>query len=817
VRSEWNWRAPSILVGLAAFGAALLLAAHGQAAVAGRHGSDDLYVTRQGATQAVLVVSARAGRNEFKAAADLAEYIERMSGARPGIAREPAEIESALAGNRPLLVVGEKAFELQPDLRQSVGAAAKQNPVWRADAILLRRNGNRVYIAGNSDLAHYFAAADLLRRWGARWYLPGEFGECVPVEPDLVVGDLDMVYASPFEVRNYWISWLGDPTGMEDFQRRNMMTARAELPPTGHSLGKYTAGLGQGKFDIPITAPETAEHVARQVEPFFAKGVNFSLGMEDGLYASDDPHDRELTRLQWDKYTLRWSITDAMLEMYNNVLAILHRKYPDSRSKVGFLAYSNMTLPPVRPVHADSALFAEIAPIDLDPIHSVDDPRSPERAEFRDMLARWAQVMGGRLTIYDYDQSMLIWRDLPNPSHMAFRQDVQHYRRAGILGVSTESRNALATTFLNLHLRAQLLWNPDADADVLLAEFYEKFYGPAAGPMRDYWQTIFAAWNDTIVTEHEYFVAPAIYTPTLVERVRFSLTEAERLVRPLEARNNALSRNERLFVERMRFTRLGFEVIDAYLAMVKAAATDGDFEAAVAAGERGLRARAELTAMSKTFTTTRIENGYAFWPGEVKQYAELLPLTNGVQGTLVMRLPIEWAFHRDAARKGLELGYASAAVNLSYWKDVDAKSDVWSRKDFPDAWEMLRTDLYAQAQGIRHRDGHSFVGDLWYRTDLDLTEAQARGLLHVMFPGVFGACRLYVDGTEIATRAQDPLWWQNDYRFEWDVDLAGKLKAGNNMLALACGSAGHFAGIFRRPFLYEAVAPQPTPIGMPSQ
>ena len=46
--------------------------------------------------------------------------------------------------------------------------------------------------------------------------------------------------------------------------------------------------------------------------------------------------------------------------------------------------------------------------------------------------------------------------------------------------------------------------------------------------------------------------------------------------------------------------------------MVRSAATDVDFAAAVDAGERGLRARNELAAMNKAFTTTRIENGQPF-------------------------------------------------------------------------------------------------------------------------------------------------------------------------------------------------------------
>ena len=110
------------------------------------------------------------------------------------------------------------------------------------------------------------------------------------------------------------------------------------------------------------------------------------------------------------------------------------------------------------------------------------------------MLQKWARVMEGRLCIYDYDQGMLVWRDIPNPSHQAFRQDVQHYRRAGILGVNTESRGALGTTFLNLYLRAQMLWNPDVDLDAVLdpslfvgrsAEQVDEFIAAVVEPIRD--------------------------------------------------------------------------------------------------------------------------------------------------------------------------------------------------------------------------------------------------------------------------------------------------------------------------------------------
>ena len=775
---------------------------HCFAATAGVSGADDLIVATRGKAVARIVVTGTAGEHEKRAADDLAKYIGLMCGAKPNIV-------NSLPGSGPVIVVGEAAVKAQPKLKGILASVLKKKPMLRADGIVIHREGNRVYVAGNHDLAHYFAAVELLRMWGCRWYVPTEFGECIPEERELKVGKLEHSYGSPFEIRNYWISWVGDNAGAEDFRRRNLMTGRTQMPPTGHALGKFTKGLGKGTFHFPITNAKTAGHVAALVEKDFAAGKAFSLGMEDGSYDSDDAKDQKLMKLQWDKYFLRWSVTDPMLELYNNVAAILQKKHPNSRGRIGFLAYANMTIPPVRDMTAERSLFCELAPIDIDPIHGMDDPQSPPRQEYRDMLHRWAKVMQGRLAIYDYDQGMLVWRDMPNPSHQSFRQDVKHYRDAGVLGVNTESRNAIATTFLNLHIRGRLMWNPDADVDALLADFYPRFYGPAAAPMQKYWTAIFDAWANTICTEHEYFIAPAIYTPKVLAVMKSSLSEAEKITNGLK-RKPSQSRNEQLYIQRMTFTRYSHDITAGYMEMVRAANTECDYAGAVNAGERSLAVREKLTDMNGTFTTYRNykveQNGYAWWPGEVRQYRELIPFVDGTKGKLITRLPLNWAFRRDAKRVGVKQQYASSAVDLSYWNDHRESLTPDSRKDYPDQWEMLHTDLYAQAQGIRHPDRQSFVGDMWYRTDVELTADQIKGTPHIKFPGVFNECRLYINGKEVAFRKQGKMWWLNDYRFEWDVDLSGKLKTGKNTVALRCNCEHHFGGMFRRPFLYAANA-----------
>jgi len=793
-----------LVLGLAALG----LPGAGTDAAEDR-GESDLIVASGGKSHAQIIVSPSAGPRERRAAEDLARYVERMSGAKVPVVSERRAIDAALRRDTPLLLVGQEAIRARPELRKTLSRVLKRRPHLRTDGIVLKRDANRIYVAGNNDASHYFAAVELLRHWGCRWFLPTEFGECIPEHDELRVSELNHVHSSPFEIRSYWISWIGDRSGEAEFQARNLLTGRGHMPPTGHALGRYTKGLGKGTFSFPITAPETARHVAAQVETTYRDGGALSLGMEDGSYDCEDAKDEELMKLRWDKYFLRWSVTDPMLELYNNVARILRDRHPDSDGKIGFLAYANMTLPPVRKMVAERSLFCELAPIDIDPIHGMDDPQSPPRREFRDMLYRWAEVMQGRLAIYDYDQGMLVWRDLPNPSHQAFRQDVQHYRKAGVLGVNTESRGAFATTFLNLYLRARLLWNPDEDTDALLEEFYPKFYGPAAEPMREYWSAIYRAWRETIVTEHEYFVAPAIYTPELLKLLRDKLESAENITAGVATRGRELTRNEQLLLRRMEFTRTSYEILDAYMEMVRAAARDVDYATAVAAGERGLKARAAMTALGGIFTTTRLEgDGAPWWPGEVRQYRELLSLTNGTRGELVARLPLEWTFRRDPDRRGLTQGHHVKPPDLSYWNAHKDEYDLDSRKDHPSSrWEVLRTDLYAQAGGIRHPDRQSFTGDLWYRTDVDLDAEELQGAVHLRFPGVFGECWLYVNGEEAAHREQQKLWWRNDYRFEWDVDLTAKLTAGKSTLTLRSSCEHHLGGLFRRPFLYRRLAP----------
>jgi hypothetical protein len=755
--------------------------------------ADELVVADKGATQATIVVAATAGEWEKKAAEDLAKYIEMMSGAKVPV--------GAAAGNGPTIYIGAAAIAADGSLNEALAKAAKKNPILRADAVVLKRRGNKLLIAGNNDESHYYAVAELLRRWGCRWYVPTEFGECVPDKPRLAVDKLDYAYGSPFEVRKYWLSWDGDTTGQGEFQHRNFMNN--QFVPNGHNMEKYVKDLvpaGKTPFNVPISDPKTAEHVAAQAAADFAAGKDVMLGMDDGLYVSDYARDNDLKANLQDKYYLTFNMTDPFFDFYNNVARTLLKAKPDSKSKIGFLVYSNITIPPQRDTVAEKPLVAYIAPIDIDPIHAMDDPSAPARQEYGAMMERWAEVMQGRLAIYDYDQNMMVWRDIPNPSHMAFERDVPHYLKAGILGVDTESRGATATTMLNLYFRGQLLWDPKATTEAELKEFYVNFYGPAAEPMSQYWTAIFERWKNTVVSEHEYFLIPAIYPREFVKGLAKHVAAAEKA-----AAGAGDSRNGKHFAERVKFTRLCYDLLDQTTAMIEAAATNADFAAAAEAGKKALATRETLTTMNPTFTTYKVigENGPAWFPGEVQMYGDL---AKKLDGKVVARLPVEWAFRRDPHDTGLARSWGRATPDLAAWNKSESTTDPVARhlRFQSGDWEMVRTDLYLQAQGILHPDFQSFTGYGWYNTSIKLDGGQAAGKVHLLFPGVFNECWLYVNGSMVSHREQKGVWWMNDYKLDWDVDLSGVLKEGVNTISMRIFNPHHFGGIFRRPLLYRA-------------
>jgi len=204
--------------------------------------------------------------------------------------------------------------------------------------------------------------------------------------------------------------------------------------------------------------------------------------------------------------------------------------------------------------------------------------------------------------------------------------------------------------------------------------------------------------------------------------------------------------------------------------------------------------------MNPTFTTYRAigESGPAWFPGEVQHMRNLAALADGTKGTMLLQMPLTWAFRRGAP----------LAPNWVYKGPEGGIPDDHALATQPptaaNGWSASRTDLYLQAQGVLNQDGQSYTGHYWYQTMVDLSADKIRGEVYLMLPGLFNEAWLYINGEMVAHRSSyiEPSW-RNDYTFEWDVNIASRLKPGNNVIAIRGFNPHHFGGMFRRPFLYQ--------------
>ena len=105
----------------------------------------ELVIASKSAPQATIVLAPNAGPWEQRAATDLQKYIRLMSGAEPAIAAVAPE------AGAPTLYVGQAALAIDPTLRTALDRVAKPSPAIRSDAIVVRRNKNRVLLAGSND------------------------------------------------------------------------------------------------------------------------------------------------------------------------------------------------------------------------------------------------------------------------------------------------------------------------------------------------------------------------------------------------------------------------------------------------------------------------------------------------------------------------------------------------------------------------------------------------------------------------------------------------------------------------------------------
>jgi hypothetical protein len=445
--------------------------------------AQSLQVADNGRAIAPVVVSANASDATKTVAAELADYLGRISGAK-------FEVQTG-DGSRGI-VLGTLAEFPSPSLGKPLEI---RNSYDGREAFAIRTEKDRVLLLGATDVGASHAAFRLLEHLGCRWFFPAPEWEVVPTQRALSVS-LDETDRPRILARRIWYGYgvfndKGHPRGgsaLKDYEawaRRNRMASSFRVN-AGHAWQSIILANKQ-------TFDEHPEYLAlvkgkRGGEQLCVSNPEVQrLAIEWALAFLDKSPDREMVSMECsdgvghcecENCLKLGNISNRVFGLANHVAREVARKHPGKM--VGCLAYAHHSEPPS--FELEPNLYVQLTAGFTYGRYTHDEllelwPKKCSNLGFYEYFSVWP---------WDFDR-------LPggNAANLTrTKMVIDRYLKAGATSFDAESGNNWGVHGRGYYIANKLLWNPDADVNALLADFYEKAFGPGAPAMKRYYERL---------------------------------------------------------------------------------------------------------------------------------------------------------------------------------------------------------------------------------------------------------------------------------------------------------------------------------------
>lgn len=634
----------------------------------------DVPLVEDGRPLAAIVVTPEATETERFAAEEIRRIVRESTGAE-------LQITTDVPDDAAFVSVGRTAAAEQ--LGYEADAA---NP----DPYMIRTGPDRVFVLGRGDRGTIYAAYDLLRRIvGARWVMPGAIGEIIPRRADVIVPEMDLHDAPAFRFR------IAAGFRDEDYRvwaSRNRLQVLSQSPgawaePAMEKLGGYVKGTMHHAFDSLLPEeqyyedhPEYYALVGdervpgrraqlcvsnRDVRRIVAeKAIAFFDEHPEATFFSLCPNDTqtwcecEACRAYDTETMQRWGreypvVSDRYFAFVNAVADRLAEVHPDKLLYT--FAYQNYTWPPKTHLPRENVIVSLCHMVPACYSHPLTDPECEKNVQFNELLGDWADVHDN-MWYYAYTCKSM-WEGMPWPIARRLATDIRRLDEAGFRGFYSQGSQRLwGQLGFNFYVMARMLWEPQADVEATLDEYFELAFGPAADAMRDFYGTL-----------EESFTAPDVHVHHEVELWAEAVLDAQ----TREACTSALSRA----VEQAG----GDPDVRARIAPVAAAYRYAELRVEALQAERQWRDAGDVGALR------RATEAYA----EIMQIAEDNPGDESVGWGSVNRyvrprhealvIPYD-ALVAPEDERGFEWQEAAAWS----FEDADRAADEWSLPDYGD-------------------------------------------------------------------------------------------------------------------------------------
>ena len=713
--------------------------------------------------------------NAAVAAREFQYYVDKITGARLPI------VSDGDAPDGPRVLIGPSRVTADIDgLEIPSGLTGDL----REEGFVISCRARTLVLAGNDEGPYYgtrYAVCDMLERLGVRWIMPGEFGEVLPRQSTLVVPDMSVVEHPNFVIR--------DVTDDVEWAIHNKLNARicgwAGVVGDNTLAGSSTQGyIGDprnfaehpdwfalnedGKTRNPrmvcMTHPEAIRVVAEKCK---AEARAAKVAASNRGYSSFAPDDGEprcyctncrqmslgLNLMITDERSIRpggLSISQEWFYFVNEVLKQVNEEFPDWR--IATNGYANRDAPPAFQgdpnFNARGNMVVMFANIYACTLHAWDAAHCWQNQRQGQMIRAWC-ALSEKLWLYQYNYTMLAPKGTPTPTLTRIARNTKLAKQWGVWGwVEENVDNRLCNGLMERYLRAKLYWNADADPNDILDDLCEKWYGPAAIPMRHYYAALDDAIANTTQHGHEEPILPAVYTAELLQQLDKHIRQAEALV------------GDGPEAPRVRVDRLIHDHLCQYVELEKAK-RNADYRQAIVHIDNMIALRDQMRPISP-FILSRHKTHW----GGVPVYGDIvwekpilerrLAQMDGSEGTLVAFLPERARFRADPHDDGY----------FEQWYDPSLDDTSWQTISTAAGWESQGLP------GMLDERGFAYKGAAWYRLDVDVPASTPNKGVTLVCPSMVNRALVWVNGRYAGA---------SDFKGPWsrpnpaEIDISGLL------------------------------------------
>jgi hypothetical protein len=758
--------------------------------VAGADDGDGDEEKAEGAATTAKQIAAKKAARGPQGAEDtakvIADWVEKMSGARLEIVKEMPKSGNVILIGQPAIDAGLTLDEIKSESREG---------------LRVKTQGNQVLIAGQNPTSTLKAGCRMLEQLGCRFLMDHAMGEIYPKTKDVTLKDTDLtekpgmnyrrIWGSQWSGPNLWKVWNGSG-GIGYSHSHGWMgvipLTEFDTHPEYFSLrdGVRRKGSWYCTSNPEFRKLFIKNYIAKMKE---SGSKNGTLSPPDGVQycqcavcvAQDDPKSIEPS-------SGRPAMTNRYVDFFNEVARAVAQEIPDAT--LGFYAYADYTVPPTNGQKLEKNLVVFMAPIRFCRVHEMGSDQCPSRQQLEKDMRKWGEL--GRTGYRTYNVH-LAEITMPFSFLGVWANDIPILADSNTVGFNVETLPAWQLYGPHLYQSIRLAYAPREDSKALMKDYFANFYGPAADVMSNYWYTLDDIREKSHVHTGCFFGMHDFYTPQNVAKLDAMLTEAEGLVK-----------GQGMYEARVQMNREGFKNAQDYLAL-RESSNKGDVT----------KAYEQFTALIKRAEDQRAAKyGVSYTLAYLNRFignnlAAAHRATRG-ENKVVAVLPDEMQYKVDRELKGEEMGYANTEFTDKHWQTVKTYSETLVSQGLPEDKTVF-----------------------WYRTSVE-SPAKFKGKPELFFVEVDGFSTVYVNGQKVywtesiekedaAPEVKTMTYVDgkvaqvaaNKKRAAFSVDVSSAWKPGKNVVVVRCDHSGitelGLGGIIRPIYLIDRVTPAEAP------